>query len=144
MDGGQSGWGVGAASKVARVCLVGLTAVGGERGGVFQHELGEGGSNVEACRQHVAEVRRAVPADRLVKYNVKEGWAPLCTMLGVEVAWRTLSVCKRRNEWGPATVFGAALEGVHVASDCRACVAVCQHCKRAVMEPCGCLFLSPL
>jgi len=57
----------------------------GKDTGIFQHELGAGGSSVEAYRKHVAEVRRTVPAHRLVEYNVKEGWAPLCAMLDVDV-----------------------------------------------------------
>ncbi|KAJ9507116.1 hypothetical protein QJQ45_004725 [Haematococcus lacustris] len=32
-----------------------------------------------------AEVQRVVPADRLLVFNVKQGWAPLCAFLGVPV-----------------------------------------------------------
>jgi hypothetical protein len=35
--------------------------------------------------QHVAEVKAAVPADRLLVYSVDQGWAPLCAFLGVAV-----------------------------------------------------------
>ncbi len=35
--------------------------------------------------RHNEEVRRTVPADRLLVYEVKEGWEPLCTFLGVPV-----------------------------------------------------------
>lgn len=35
--------------------------------------------------RHNAEVVQSVPADRLLVYEVKEGWAPLCEFLGVEV-----------------------------------------------------------
>ncbi|MGI9061106.1 MAG: sulfotransferase family protein [Ktedonobacteraceae bacterium] len=35
--------------------------------------------------QHIEEVKRLVPADRLLVYNVKEGWGPLCAFLGVAV-----------------------------------------------------------
>ncbi|GFH09586.1 uncharacterized protein HaLaN_04762 [Haematococcus lacustris] len=31
------------------------------------------------------EVQRVVPADRLLVFNVKQGWAPLCAFLGVPV-----------------------------------------------------------
>ena len=30
-------------------------------------------------------MQAAVPADRLLVFDVKEGWAPLCAFLGVEV-----------------------------------------------------------
>ncbi|GFH09588.1 uncharacterized protein HaLaN_04764 [Haematococcus lacustris] len=32
-----------------------------------------------------AEVQRVVPPDRLLVFNVKQGWAPLCAFLGVPV-----------------------------------------------------------
>jgi Sulfotransferase domain len=35
--------------------------------------------------RHNAEVRRRVPENRLLVYDVKEGWEPLCEFLGVEV-----------------------------------------------------------
>lgn len=31
------------------------------------------------------EVRRNVPSERLLVFNVKEGWAPLCRFLGKEI-----------------------------------------------------------
>jgi Sulfotransferase domain len=34
---------------------------------------------------HVAAVRTAIPADRLLVFQVTEGWAPLCAFLGVPV-----------------------------------------------------------
>ena len=33
----------------------------------------------------VAEVKRTVPADRLLIFDVKQGWAPLCKFLGLPV-----------------------------------------------------------
>lgn len=36
-------------------------------------------------RRHVENLRRAVPEDRLLFYDVKEGWGPLCKALGREV-----------------------------------------------------------
>lgn len=53
--------------------------------GIFGHALGEGGSNIAAYRKHVAEVRATVPPERLVEYNVKQGWGPLCEMLDVRI-----------------------------------------------------------
>jgi hypothetical protein len=35
--------------------------------------------------QHIEAVKQRVPPDRLLVYNVKEGWQPLCAFLGVEV-----------------------------------------------------------
>ena len=39
---------------------------------------------IEVFERHNAEVRRWVPRDRLLVYEVKEGWSPLCEFLGVE------------------------------------------------------------
>ncbi|NUR87569.1 MAG: sulfotransferase family protein [Nonomuraea sp.] len=36
-------------------------------------------------RAHVEEVRAALPAERLLVYDVREGWEPLCAFLGVAV-----------------------------------------------------------
>lgn len=35
--------------------------------------------------EHIAEVRAAVPADRLLVFSVDQGWKPLCDFLGVPV-----------------------------------------------------------
>lgn len=40
---------------------------------------------IERFNQHIEEVKKAVPPERLLVYNVKEGWEPLCAFLGVEV-----------------------------------------------------------
>ena len=34
-------------------------------------------------KQHIEEVRAAVPPERLLEYTVTQGWAPLCRFLGV-------------------------------------------------------------
>lgn len=35
--------------------------------------------------QHIEEVKRFVPPERLLVYQVKEGWEPLCRFLGVSI-----------------------------------------------------------
>lgn len=40
---------------------------------------------IEAFLRHRDEVVRRVPADRLLVYEVKDGWGPLCAFLGVPV-----------------------------------------------------------
>ena len=39
---------------------------------------------IETFRRHNEEVRRRVPPEKLLVYDVKEGWGPLCDFLGVE------------------------------------------------------------
>lgn len=38
---------------------------------------------IEVFQRHNAEVRRTVPPDRLLVYQVSQGWQPLCDFLGV-------------------------------------------------------------
>jgi hypothetical protein len=40
---------------------------------------------IETFERHNEEVKQRVPAEKLLVYEVKEGWAPLCEFLGVEV-----------------------------------------------------------
>ena len=57
--------------------------------------IGHPGGLVGACGQGCdtasalfdrweAEVKATVPSDRLLEFNVKEGWAPLCKFLGID------------------------------------------------------------
>jgi hypothetical protein len=39
----------------------------------------------DVFHRHVEEVKRKVPGDRLVVFDVREGWAPLCDALGMPV-----------------------------------------------------------
>ena len=40
---------------------------------------------IEVFERHNEEVKEHVPAERLLVYEVKDGWGPLCEFLGVEV-----------------------------------------------------------
>jgi hypothetical protein len=40
---------------------------------------------VEAFERHIAEVKRAIAADRLLVFEAAQGWEPLCRFLGVAV-----------------------------------------------------------
>jgi sulfotransferase family protein len=40
---------------------------------------------IEVFERHNEEVKERVPAEKLLVYEVKEGWEPLCEFLGVEV-----------------------------------------------------------
>ena len=39
---------------------------------------------IEAFERHNEEVKRRVPPEKLLVYEVKQGWGPLCDFLGVE------------------------------------------------------------
>jgi len=53
--------------------------------GTFDGRFEDRSHAIETYKRHNAEVRRQVPPERLLVYDVKEGWAPLCDFLGVEV-----------------------------------------------------------
>jgi Sulfotransferase domain len=72
-------------------------------------------------REHVDEVVRSVPPDRLLIFDVRQGWPPLCRFLGVEVPstpfprlnnrkfFRKIIAGLRIAEWAvPATLLLAA------------------------------------
>ncbi len=40
---------------------------------------------ISVFNNHIEEVKRTIPADRLLVYKVSEGWEPLCAFLGVDV-----------------------------------------------------------
>jgi hypothetical protein len=52
---------------------------------VFGGDVDDRRHAVAVFRRHVAEVRESVPADRLLVYDVTDGWAPLCGFLDVAV-----------------------------------------------------------
>lgn len=39
---------------------------------------------IAVFNQHIEQVKQRVPPNRLLVYNVKEGWGPLCAFLGIE------------------------------------------------------------
>ena len=88
---------ISAASPLSRATfrLVGLFAPAVGKVGRMNNELiwkhtfdgrFEDGDYAKAVFEgHNAEVRRRVPAEKLLVYEVKDGWDPLCDFLGVEV-----------------------------------------------------------
>ncbi|KAL6757346.1 hypothetical protein V8C86DRAFT_2627036 [Haematococcus lacustris] len=67
-----------------------------------------------------AEVQRVVPPDRLLVFNVKQGWAPLCAFLGVPVPDDKVLVKIRRIltllSWGIPAAGVALLASVVYAA----------------------------
>ena len=73
-------------------------------------------------RRHIAQVRETVPADRLLVFDVADGWEPLCAFLGCPVPesrpfprlndralFRRLITTLRVAEWGvPAGLAATA------------------------------------
>jgi hypothetical protein len=53
--------------------------------GVFRGRFGDRAHAIEVFNRHIEEVKRVVPKDRLLVYEVSEGWGPLCSFLGVPI-----------------------------------------------------------
>jgi Sulfotransferase domain len=53
--------------------------------GFFQRRFADKDHALAAFHRHNEEVRRTVPPDRLLVYEVGQGWGPLCEFLGVPV-----------------------------------------------------------
>ncbi|CAA9465485.1 MAG: FIG00793200: hypothetical protein [uncultured Rubrobacteraceae bacterium] len=52
--------------------------------GTFDGRFEDKNHAIEVFERHNAEVKRRVPENRLLVYDVKSGWGPLCEFLGVE------------------------------------------------------------
>lgn len=55
---------------------------------IFDGRLADREHAVAVFRRHIAEVQAAIPYERLLTYDVTEGWNPLCEFLGVPVPTR--------------------------------------------------------
>ena len=53
--------------------------------GTFDGRFEDKAHAMEVFEKHNEEVKRRVPPEKLLVYEVKEGWGPLCEFLGVEV-----------------------------------------------------------
>jgi len=54
-------------------------------GRLFDQRLHDHDHVIEVFKRHNAEVRKRIPANRLLVYEVAQGWEPLCKFLGVPV-----------------------------------------------------------
>jgi sulfotransferase family protein len=61
---------------------IGQATFGAEWGG--EQGVPDEETAVAAYHRHVAAVRESLPADRLLVFDVRQGWEPLCDFLGVE------------------------------------------------------------
>ena len=91
--------------------------------GRFRGEFLNRARTLERYREHVEEVRRVVPPERLLVYDVKEGWEPLCRFLGRPVPagvpfprlndrrfFQRVMVALRIAEWAlPAALLAGAV-----------------------------------
>jgi len=53
--------------------------------GTFGGRFPDKAAAMEIFQQHIAQVQQQVPPERLLVYQVQEGWAPLCNFLEVAI-----------------------------------------------------------
>jgi hypothetical protein len=66
--------------------VFGISRMGNDisRQGTFDGRFDDREHAVEVFERHNEEVKRRVPAEKLLVFEVREGWGPLCEFLGVE------------------------------------------------------------
>ncbi|HEY2181934.1 MAG TPA: sulfotransferase [Solirubrobacteraceae bacterium] len=68
---------------------------------------------IDQMLEHNAEVQRVVPADRLLVWEVTDGWGPLCEFLGLDVPDEPLPHANDRDTF-LQRVIGGALDSLAV------------------------------
>jgi hypothetical protein len=53
--------------------------------GIFHNRLEDKAHAVEVFQNHIEEVKRVVPRERLLIFEARQGWEPLCSFLNVPV-----------------------------------------------------------
>ena len=65
----------------------------------FQRRQNDHDHAIAVFNAHNEEVKRTIPADRLLVYEVKEGWDPLCKFLGVPVPAEPFPKINTSDDW---------------------------------------------
>ena len=79
--------------------------------GTFDNRFEDKEYAIGVYNRHIEEVKAYVPAERLLVYNVKEGWGPLCRFLSVDVPdipfphLNDRVIMQRAMRWGPVIIL---------------------------------------
>ena len=65
----------------------------------FSDHLDNRSAMIDAYERHNAEVRAAVPADRLIEWTPSDGWDPICERLGLAVPDEPFPVTNTTEEF---------------------------------------------
>jgi hypothetical protein len=63
----------------------------------------------QVFNQHIEEVKATVPADKLLVYDVREGWGPLCEFLGKPVPKEELPHLNKKENF--KTMLASLMKG---------------------------------
>lgn len=78
------------------------------RENTFSDRLGDREHCIAVHQAHIEEVKRAIPAERLLVFEVKQGWDPLCRFLGVPVPETPFPRVNERENFGKDLPKGAS------------------------------------
>jgi Sulfotransferase domain len=85
----------------------------GEERGVWAGTNGEAGPMAEAMERWNREVQETVPADRLLVWNPKEGWDPLCEFLELPVPEQPLPNVNDTENFQKNLIMGPAIAAIN-------------------------------
>lgn len=80
-------------------------------GDLFGGRINDRAHAIAVYERHNAEVKRAIPAERLLVYQASEGWEPLCQFLGLAVPETPPPKVNSREEFVGRTIKPATAEG---------------------------------
>lgn len=66
---------------------------------IFDGRVDDRAHVLDVYERHIAEVEAAIPAERLLVFNVGDGWEPLCAFLGVPVPAEPFPEVNERAAW---------------------------------------------
>jgi hypothetical protein len=66
---------------------------------VFDGRIDDRAHVIEVYENHVAEVKATIPPDRLLVFDVRQGWAPLCEFLGTPMPEQPFPAGNERAAW---------------------------------------------
>jgi len=71
--------------------------------GIFKDKFQDKSFALAVFNHHIEQVKRIVPQNRLLVFDIKDGWEPLCKFLNVPVETSPFPVVKDKGD-GPASV----------------------------------------
>ncbi|MGP3965380.1 sulfotransferase family protein [Nonomuraea sp. 3N208] len=66
---------------------------------IFEGRVDDRDHVLGVYERHTAEVKAAIPAERLLVFDVRDGWEPLCAFLGVPVPAEPFPQVNERAAW---------------------------------------------
>jgi len=82
--------------------------------GTFENRFDDKAFAIDVFNRHNEAVKAYVPADRLLVFDVREGWGPLCNFLGVDIPnapfphLNDKKVMQRAFRYGPIAILSVA------------------------------------